>query len=430
MLGGLGLRVAVALLVHPHLHPVGDAETYRLQAEFLAHTGRLETGHFVRPPLYFVVLAAIYSLAAGWDWTLAARLAQCVASAATAIPVYRSARRIGGLRAARLASAFLLFDPTLIAYAHQLWPETLFLLLVAIVFDRLSGLEQRPRWQAAALGTVTGLAMLLKPVFGLFTLLLLGWWVRRLGLRPALRLALVFGSAAAIVIAPWLVRNQLRYGPAILLENQGPYNLWTGNDPSPPRTILARWQRLPTAVARSRVGLQQGSRAIAADPAGFVRRSAVRALNVWGLEYFTVRNLVIGAYAELTRNGLLAAFWVIQGGYALALLAAALGLAPLARDSSMRLLLLWAVVFTAVVATMVGTTRFRVPFAFAMAIAAGLGVDGWIGRRLAWHSAAAAALALALLALSLSRPVFWTIASGDFVAISELVRDDWRFFRY
>ena len=95
MVGGLGLRVAVALLVHPDLHPVGDAETYRLQAEFLAHTGRLETGHFVRPPLYFAVLAAIYSLAAGWDWTLAARLAQCVASAATAIPVYRSARRIG-----------------------------------------------------------------------------------------------------------------------------------------------------------------------------------------------------------------------------------------------------------------------------------------------------------------------------------------------
>jgi 4-amino-4-deoxy-L-arabinose transferase-like glycosyltransferase len=412
--------------------PRGDEPNYLSRALHLYRQGVLDTGDFVRPPLYFALLAGLHALSAPFDWRLAlvARLAQALAGAAAAVPVYRCARRLSGARAARLAAACLLFDPTLVAYTHLLWPETFFLLLVAVVFDGVAGLERRPPWRACALGAVTGLALLLKPAFGLFTLLLAAFWLWRLGLRGALRLTLLFGGAAALVVAPWVVRNQLRYGPAILLENQAPYNLWIGNDPAPPLQILQEWQALPDPVTRSRVANERGRAAIAADPAGFVRHSAVRALNLWGLEFFVLRHAVIGGYGELGRADLLRVFWLLQLSTLLLFVAAALGLRRALRDESLRLLAVYAAVFTLVVSALVTTTRFRVPFAFLLCVSAGLGLDALFARRLAWRDAAAAACALCVLSLSATRPLFRTLGSGDFEQVEELRRVDWTFFRY
>lgn len=392
----------------------------------------LDTGDFVRPPLYFVLLAGLRALTApfGWKLALVARLAQALLGAAVAVPVYRTTRRIAGVRAARLAAAFLLFDPTLVAYTHLLWPETLFLLLVALVFDGVADLERRSPWHVVGLGAIAGLALLTKPAFGLFTLLLAGFWLWHLGWRETLRLVALFGGAAALVIAPWAVRNQLRYGGGILLENQAAYNLWIGNDPAPPLRILEEWQALPDQTTRMRVAAQRGRAAIAADPAAFARNYAVRALNLWGLEFFVVRHAVIGGYGPLGRADVLRVFWLIQLSTLLGFVAAALGLRRTLADPTLRLLALYAVVFTLVVSAMVTTTRFRVPFAFLLCVSSGVGVDALLARRVAWRDAVAVVCALAVLSLSATRPVFRTIASGDFQRVAELRRSDWSFFRY
>jgi len=82
------------------------------------------------------------------------------------------------------------------------------------------------------------------------------------------------------------------------------------------------------------------------------------------------------------------------------------------------------------VATMVTTTRFRVPFAFPLAIASAAGLDALLARRLRRADLVAAACAVGLLAFSFTRPLFATIASGDFERVGELARWSWRFFRY
>lgn len=432
MAGGLLLRVAAALWLDGEMRPRNDEIVYLRQAAALRETGGLETGFFVRPPLYFLLIASIGAISDlfGVGVSLAVKLVQCVAGVAAALPVYASARRIAGTRAARLAVAFLMLDPTLVAYCHLLWPEAFFLLVVSVVFNGVAGLEQRSRLRAAALGSVAGLALLLKPAFGLFALLLAGHWVWRLGLRRAALLLLVFGGAAALVVSPWVLRNQLRYGPAIVFENQGPYNLWMGNDPAPPREILGEWKALPDPVTRSRVGSQRGLDAIAANPARFASNTAVRALNLWGLEFFALRHAIIGGYGAASREGLLLAFWVLQLGWALTLFSAAAGARTASRDPTLRLLMLYAAVFTAVVATMVTTTRFRVPFALPLAICAGIGIDRLLSGRLRRWDAAAVAAAAALLALSFSRSLFTRLASGDFEEVHELARLSWRFFRY
>ena len=166
---------------------------------------------------------------------MTAKVLQSIAGAATLIPVYALADRVAGRSAARIAAAFFAFDPTMIAYGAMLWPETLYTLLTAIVFWRTSLLEPEQVARPVVLGVLTGLAMLLKPAIGAFTLMLAFSWLLRFGWMGAIRLSLVFAAATALVLAPWVIRNQLRYGPEILLENEGPYNLWMSSHPGEPQ---------------------------------------------------------------------------------------------------------------------------------------------------------------------------------------------------
>lgn len=429
---GLLLRALVAWGVDPHLILRGDEGVYLEKAAELARRGVLDTGTFVRPPLYFVVLAALDALTTplGWNPASVVRGLQCIVGTAVAVPVYRTATRLIGRRGGLFAAAFLLFDPTLIAYCHLIWPETLFLFVGALVFDGLADIERRSALRVACLGALAGLALLLKPAFGIFCLLLAAQWLRRLGGRETLRLVLIFGGVAAVVIGPWVIRNQLRYGPAIILENQAAYNLWVGNDPKEARSILREWNAMPDAVTRARIASDRGIAAIENDPARFGKLSLVRALNLWGFEFFVVRHAVIGGYHGIEKEGLLRLFWVIQAYGALLLIAAASGLRRSWRDPTLRLLVVHAIVFTIVVSAMVTTTRFRVPFAFLMSISAGIGIDAMLSRKLAWRDFVAVACALTVLGLSAARPVFQTIATASFERVNELRRGDWRFFRY
>lgn len=429
---GLALRAGLALLLDPGMQLRHDETVYLAAAERLRGSGVLETGALLRPPLYIAWLALL-----GWpaDWLglrlpLLAKLVQCGLGAATVLPVYHSALRLAGRRAARIAAGCFALDPTLVAYCHLLWPETLFGLLVAVVFDAVAGLEARRTPAVAGLGVLIGLAVLLKPVFGLFALLLAGQWLWRLGWCQAAQLVLVCGGAATLVVAPWAVRNQLRYGPSIVLENEGPYNLWIGNDPAPALAVHREWQELGDPVTRSRVGLARGLAAIGDDPGRFAARLPQRALNLWGLEFFVVRHAIAGGYGALARGELLGAFWILQLGWAALWLAAAAGLPGLWRDPSVRLWLAYAAGFTLLVAGMVATTRFRVPFALPLAVAAGAGVERALRRRLGRAEWIAVGIALALLALSASRPLFRTLACGDWTRVAELRDSEWRFFRY
>ncbi|NQZ99961.1 MAG: glycosyltransferase family 39 protein [Myxococcales bacterium] len=422
------MRVVVAALTHSSTNLQNDDLLYVEMAHELIATGVLDTGDFVRPPLYFLFIAAL-SLGNA-PWMVALKGVQCIAGTLVAVPVYGVARRIGGTFAARVAAAVVLFDPTLIAYCHLLWPETLYLLLVTWVFARATLLRVGSGWRIPVLGAVTGLAMLLKPVFGLFTLFLAGAWWRDHGFRPALRIALGFGLATALVISPWVIRNQRAYGASILLENQGPYNLWVGNTKDSPFEVLEEWRALPDPVARSRAGMQRGLAAIAEAPIDFVNRSIAQGLNVWGFEFFVIRNLIFGGYGSVAPATLLAAFWTIQLAWTLVLALAALGVRRARHDRGFALILGFAVALTLLVGTMVGTTRFRVPLTLLVAVSAGVGAEQLRARRLEARDLVAAGLAGIVLFHSFTRPVFVRIIGAQYEKVEELRDPAWFFFRY
>jgi len=425
---GLVLRLGVGLATLPDRKFLGDEVMYIRSAAELVRTGEFDTDGFVRPPLYFVLVAGVHTLPLDFRTTLI--VLQCLAAALTTFPLYRLGRRIAGRRTALFSSAFFLLNPTLIAYASLLWPETFYLLLVSLVFDGVSTLTPEQGRRGLLLGALTGLTMLLKPVFGLFTPLLALWWWQRFGFRPALRASLMFGVAAALTIAPWVVRNQIRYGGGVLLDDQSAYNLWVGNDPRPPHEVHYEYGSTMDPALRTQIGYARAVELISADPGGFLARAARRGVNMWGLEFFVLRHALFRGYGPITANQLIAVFWMLQLGYAATLFCAAVGLAQRPRPGILSLMLVHAAAFTVVVASMVGTTRFTMPFAPLLSIAAGIGATHWGADWLSRRSLIAIGIALLLVATSASRPIFREIATGDPGSSQALRSQDLFYFRY
>ena len=318
----------------------------------------------------------------------------------------------------------------MVAYGAILWPETLYTLLTMIVFWRAGQLAPGQVTSPIVLGVLTGLAMLLKPAIGVFTLLLALSWLRRFGWLGAIRLAALFALATALVLSPWVIRNQMRFGPEIILENEGPYNLWMGSHPGDPKEIFNAWHELPDPLTRSRVARERGIEGIRKAPEDYLRRSVVRGLNLWGLEWFVLRNLALEGWGKIGTGTFLTWFWIIQIAYIALLLSAAAGLREAWRSPDLRLLLLWMLCFTLLVAGLVATTRFRMPFHPLLAVLAGIGIERVRTRSIRPGDGVAILAALALLAFSFERPLFEFIRSDDFTQASQLNRSDWIFFHY
>ena len=153
-------------------------------------------------------------------------------------------------------------------------------------------------------------------------------------------------------------------------------------------------------------------------------------MNLWGLEWFITRNLALDAWGKLDVSTFLRWFWTVQLGYVALLLAAAAGLRETWRDSHMRLLLSWTLFFTVLVAGLVATTRFRMPFHAILAVLAGVGVARGAQGKLRAIDLVPVGLAVGVMMLSFQRPLFELITSGGLTDLAQLNRSRWVFFWY
>jgi 4-amino-4-deoxy-L-arabinose transferase-like glycosyltransferase len=90
--------------------------------------------------------------------------------------------------------------------------------------DRARERVRRP----ALAGVLCGLAILVRPAMLFFlplAVIWLVWW------RQVPRVAFVFVVGAAVVVAPWTVRNYRTYGRFVLVASEGGVTFWTGNHP-------------------------------------------------------------------------------------------------------------------------------------------------------------------------------------------------------
>ena len=248
--GALLLVVAAAVL--PRL-AVLAVEREEILEEFVEKSDRfartlVESGTFgflpdvpsaYTQPLYALFLAALY-----WPFDrswLVVGLAQTLVAVATALLVLEIGRRLHSTRVGVIAAVLATLHPYVVWHDVHVNREILDgLLLAALTLLGLLAFERRSPAFGAATGAVAGLAVLGNARLALLPLALavyVAWPVRPLG--RALLAAGVTVVAAAVVVAPWVVRNQVVIGCAAITTDTRA--LWKANNPDT-YDVLARGQ--------------------------------------------------------------------------------------------------------------------------------------------------------------------------------------------
>ena len=228
---GLAMRVAYTVLIAKNTSGIGDFFFYHGQANLLAegkgfihplfYLDGITAPSAEHPPLWPIVLS-VTSLLGGTGFE-AHRLTGCVLGAAAIVIVGLLGRRAGGERVGLLAAGIAAVYPTLIAADGSLMSETLYGVLVGLALLVALRLGEAPRaLLAAGLGVLIGLAALTRAEGLLFLPLLAlpacfaGRRARTTGVAAA---ALVVACAsAALVIAPWTIRNWSAFDQPVLIS--------------------------------------------------------------------------------------------------------------------------------------------------------------------------------------------------------------------
>ena len=234
VLAGLGLRLFVVLVARPSCSPA-PAETgcFRINGDVLYHftQGRLiGDGHFFKngvehlasgrlvesagDPPAFALLLGLWS-ALGFDSVDWQRAGASFVGAATVLAVAALARRLGGDRAGWVAGGLTAVHPLLWINDAMLMSESLYQPAVVLVMLAAVCYAEAPRpRRAAAAGAVIGLAALVRAEAALLALVLLVplcVLARAAAVTERLRHLVLSGAAALLVVAPWLVYNNLRF---------------------------------------------------------------------------------------------------------------------------------------------------------------------------------------------------------------------------
>jgi 4-amino-4-deoxy-L-arabinose transferase-like glycosyltransferase len=212
---------------------VGDGIVFHIQASAIADGFGFVDGAFLafryitrpsaqHPPLFPLILSGVSWL--GHNSVLAHQRMAAVLSAAAVPLVGLGSREIAGPRAGLAAAGVAAVYPNLWANDAWVMSESLYVTTIALTLWMLARLWKRPTLgRAISVGVAIAIAALTREE----AILLLPFAVVPLSLglgslRPRQRVALIGAAiaAAAVVTAPWIVRNVVTFKkPVLLAEN-------------------------------------------------------------------------------------------------------------------------------------------------------------------------------------------------------------------
>jgi 4-amino-4-deoxy-L-arabinose transferase-like glycosyltransferase len=233
LLMALVLRLGLAL-VRPEEDEAADEGHWDRMARVFAKQGLLaaEAGTY-RPPLYPLMLAAVYRVCGTGAWPV--RVVQAGLGVLTCLLIYDLGRRLGTSRTGLLAATLAAGYPLLVFFAGVRLAEGLIVLLAMVVLLQDTRFATRPSMgNAVLLGAALGLAGLAKPVLLAWgPLLVAGWWRHPdLARRVWLGRAAVAAVGAVLVLAPWTLRNVVVTGHLVPVSTNAGINLLIGHQPT------------------------------------------------------------------------------------------------------------------------------------------------------------------------------------------------------
>jgi 4-amino-4-deoxy-L-arabinose transferase-like glycosyltransferase len=386
---GLALRAIYLYAMARNVHGAGDWYFYHWQAQAIADGHGfidpwilLGTHHYrasaIHPPLYPLLLSGIYGL--GGHSALDQRSLGLLLGTITLLLVGLLGKRVGGRRLGLVAAFLYAVYPLMIAVDGDLMSETLYGPLIAGMLLMSFALLDRPTiLRALGLGGLVGLASLTRSeamLFVPFLILPLAWRARPSWRgRGAVALAAIIGCA--IVLTPWVIRNEAVFGRFVLVSTNDATVLAGANCNSTYHGVnLGGWDITCTAqrsstneAAQAAIWRRQGLD-YARDHIGRLPLVvAVRELRVWDLwqPLRQARNFAEGRLTGVEIAGVVAY-------YALMLLAIS-GMLALRRRNLTALLVLLAPALVVCVSTAVGygVPRLRHTFEISLVVLAAAG---------------------------------------------------------
>jgi 4-amino-4-deoxy-L-arabinose transferase-like glycosyltransferase len=228
-LAALAVRVAFTVVVDPDVPEVGDAMAYHMLGENLADglgyirpfdrtiLGEIRpTAEY--PPMLPAILAGAQLVGIGSVGSQ--QLVLGLIGTGTVVVIGLLGRRLAGETVGLVAAGIATVYPMLFQADAILMPETPFTFLVAtsVLFAHRARAHPTVA-RFALLGAATGLAGLTRGEGALLAVLLVTpfvWFLRSLPWRRRLVLVGVGLAAAAMVIAPWTIRNAVRFDGAFI----------------------------------------------------------------------------------------------------------------------------------------------------------------------------------------------------------------------
>ncbi len=188
-------------------------------------------------PLYAWFLAALYwPLERSW---VVVGLAQVALAVATALLVLAIGRHLASVRIGVIAALVATLHPYLVWHDVHVNREIVDgPLLAALVLLLLVAHDRRSTWSAAGAGAVAGLAVLSNARLLFLPLVVApfaAWRIRPT--RRAVGAGLLVVAAAALVVTPWVARNEAVIGCATITTDTRA--LWKANNPAT-HGVLAR----------------------------------------------------------------------------------------------------------------------------------------------------------------------------------------------
>lgn len=222
-----------ALSAIPFLFESGNIAVSLAKGHGFASPFRVDTGPtaWMTPlyPLLLSFLLRIFGIYTYKAWA-AAVLMNIGFSTAACLPVYYTAKRIGGIGLAAIAGWLWAIFPNAILLSFQsLWDTSLSALLgISVVWATLCVANSRRALEWTAYGLLWGAALMSNAALLSLLPILLGWayWKNRDVNRAALALAVTIACCI-----PWTVRNYRIFHAFVPLRSVLGLQLWVGNNP-------------------------------------------------------------------------------------------------------------------------------------------------------------------------------------------------------
>ena len=245
-----------------------------------------------RGPAYILYLAGCFRLFGNRLVPVVA--GQCLMEVASALLVFRLGRRWFRSGAVGLVAVggYALYPPFIMLSTSMLTETFTSLTFLGTIaaFDLF--LERWRTRDLASAGVALGLCALNKPQLGPIAVLLPLATRARLGWARAVRAASVITLTAALVMAPWIIRNAIVFRQFVPGVSTSGLAFWGGAAPVGGRFVgglddawvpdtLRRALNRMDELARSRWMMSDARRVIAADPVRYARLTGRKFLQLW-----------------------------------------------------------------------------------------------------------------------------------------------------